>query len=465
MKHAYLLASLLAALALPLKAESLDLAGLRADEVALWVGRVGSPDVLAEHRADVAVNPASTMKLVTSFAALETLGPAWRWHSDLLASAPIVGDTLQGDLVWLGRGDPLFDLPALDALLGELRLRGVTRISGRLVLDKGAFSGSGSADDFDADAERAFAVAPDTHLTHLKVAWLHYYNEGGAARVVLEPALSGVTLLSELSDGGDRGESRCGDVRRRVEIRQQGSQIRVSGSLPRVCDGASSFVNVLSADDYAAQAFAARWARLGGLGPAGFAVGRTPVDARRLARYSSPPLVQALAAINQYSNNTMARSLFLTLGAERPVSGDTIADARRVVGQVLAANSLDGQGLVLENGAGLSRRERVSARELGELLRAAARSPYAAEFIASLPVAGASGTLKQRLGQWGPRLRLKTGTLSGVRALAGYWLAPDGERLAIVAIINSSRASELQPNLDALLDGVLARYARIAAAS
>ncbi|RQW23899.1 D-alanyl-D-alanine carboxypeptidase/D-alanyl-D-alanine-endopeptidase [Rhodobacteraceae bacterium CH30] len=460
MKRCLLLVLLCGAMGAPLAAALPDLAGLQENEVALWVGKVGSGDVLAEHRADVALNPASTMKLVTSFAALETLGPQWRWQSTLLSAAPLVGDTLQGDVYWQGRGDPLFDLAALDQLLGELRLRGVRRINGRLLLDKGAFATTGSAEDFEADAERAFAVAPDTHLTHLKVAWLHYYNDGAGTRVVLEPALPGVTLASDLSNAGETGRA-CADVRRHVSVRQQGNQIRVSGALPRACDGASSFVNVLSAEDYARQAFAARWARLGGEGPQGFGVAATPPEARTLALYRSPPLVQALSAINPYSNNTMARSLFLTLGAERPLTGDTVADATQVVRQVLAKNALDAQTLVLENGSGLSRRERISARALGELLRVAARGPYAGEFIASLPVAGESGTLKTRLGQWGPRLRLKTGTLAGVRALAGYWLAPDGERLAIVAIINSPRSGQLLPNLDALLDGVLASYAGV----
>ncbi len=230
-------------------------------DVALWVGRARSGETLLENRADAPMNPASTMKLVTAFAALDTLGPDYRWKSSLRSGAPLTGGVLQGDLWWVGEGDPAFDLAALDALLDGLRLRGIRKVSGELLLDRSAFARIAGADGFERDAQRVFTVAPDTHLVGHKVAWLHFYNDGAGARAALVPALPGVTLKASLSDAGETAAA-CGDVRRFVSITSEGDTLSVSGELPRACDGASRFVNLLSAPAFAAQAFAARWARL-----------------------------------------------------------------------------------------------------------------------------------------------------------------------------------------------------------
>jgi D-alanyl-D-alanine carboxypeptidase/D-alanyl-D-alanine-endopeptidase (penicillin-binding protein 4) len=169
----------------------------------------------------------------------------------------------------------------------------------------------------------------------------------------------------------------CPDVRQWVRISQQGSQIEVSGKLPAACDGSQAYVNVLEQNDFAAQSFAALWAELGGSGPQGMALGSAPANARTLAQYQSEPLTVALNDINKYSNNTMARTVYLTLGREDGSSGDTPADAQHAVRRLLAEQHISDEALVLENGCGLSRRERVSARLLGQVLLNAARGPMA----------------------------------------------------------------------------------------
>ncbi len=433
-----------------------NLGVLRADEVALWAAPVEGRTVFDEYRADAAMNPASTMKLVTSWAALNRLGPGYRWRSELKSTAVLENGVLRGDLYWIGRGDPRFDSARLTELLRQLRLRGVQRIDGRLLLDKRAFSRISSADGFGGDAERVFSVPPDTHLSNLKVAWLRYFYEQGRPQVVLDPPLPGFRVDNSLQPGV---ASRCDDVRDFVTVGISGGSIRVSGKLPPACDGGASYVNVLDNDGFATQSFAAIWQTLGGEGPHGSGVAATPDDARVLVRQESDALPQVLSDINKFSNNTMARSLWLTLGAENRRSGDTVADADASVHALLHERGINDHALLLENGAGLSRRERISARQLGAILLDAARGPYAAEFIASLPLASEDGTLRRRFAAQGPRLRLKTGTLDDTRALAGYWQAPSGQRLAIVALLNSSRAAQLQGALDALVGEVVERYA------
>lgn len=433
-----------------------NLGALRADEVALWAAPVEGRTVFDEHRADAAMNPASTMKLVTAWAALNRLGPGYRWRSELKSNAVLENGVLRGDLYWIGRGDPRFDSARLTELLRQLRLRGVQRIDGQLLLDKRAFSRISSADGFGGDAERVFSVPPDTHLSNLKVAWLRYFYEQGRPQVVLDPPLPGFAVDNQLQAGS---AANCGDVRDYATVSVSSNRIRVSGKLPLACDGSSSYVNVLDNDGFAVQSFAATWQMLGGEGPRGSGVAATPDNARLLVRQESDALSQVLNDINKFSNNTMARSLWLTLGAENPHSGDTVADAQLAVHSLLLERGIAAEPLQLENGAGLSRRERISARQLGAILLDAARGPYAAEFIASLPLASEDGTLRRRFAELGPRLRLKTGTLGDTRALAGYWQAPSGQRLAIVALLNSTRAAQLQGALDALVGEVVERYA------
>lgn len=437
-------------------AAAANLVAFRNEEITLWAAPVEGQGVFDEYHADVAMNPASTMKLLTGWAALNQLGPGYRWRTELKTTAPLQDGVLRGDVYWIGNGDPRFDNARLTELLRQLRLRGVRRIEGKLLLDKRAFSRISSADGFDSDAERVFSVPPDTHLSNLKVAWLRYFHDQGRPQVVLDPPLPGFRVDNRLQPGAD--VAACGDVRERVNASINGDVIRVSGNLPAACDGSASYLNVLDSDGYAGQSFAAIWQALGGEGPFGTAQAATPETARLLLRQDSDPLVQALADINKFSNNTMARNLWLTLGAQQPRSGDTVADAEQAVRSQLQSHGISDAALVLENGAGLSRRERISARQLGAVLLDAARGPYAAEFIASLPLGSEDGTLRRRFAALGPRLRLKTGTLGNARALAGYWQAPGGQRLALVVLVNSARAGQLQPAIDSVVAELVERY-------
>jgi D-alanyl-D-alanine carboxypeptidase/D-alanyl-D-alanine-endopeptidase (penicillin-binding protein 4) len=430
-------------------------AGFRADEVAIWAAPVEGDTVFDTWRADVPVNPASTMKLLTSWAALNRLGPNFRWKTEFKSDAPLENGVLRGDLYWVGRGDPRLDSPRLAEMLRQLRLRGVQRIEGRLLLDKHAYSNIGSAEGFGGDADRVFTVPPDTHLLNLKVAWLRYGFDAGKPIVQLDPPLPAMTLDNQLQAGGSAS---CGDVRQHVRVEASDSRIRVSGKLPPSCDGAASYVNVLDINSFAGQSFTALWRSLGGQGPASLGVANAPAGARTLLQQESDPLGAVLMDMNKFSNNTMARSVLLALGMQQPQSGDTLQDSVQQVRSLLQSKGLAADKLVLENGAGLSRRERVSTRLLGEVLRDAARGPYGPELAATLPLAGEDGTLRKRLGSFAGSLRMKTGTLDDTRALAGYWQAPTGQRLVIVAVVNSPRASELTPALDAAVGDVIRRY-------
>jgi D-alanyl-D-alanine carboxypeptidase/D-alanyl-D-alanine-endopeptidase (penicillin-binding protein 4) len=187
--------------------------------------------------------------------------------------------------------------------------------------------------------------------------------------------------------------------------------------------------------------------------------GTAAPDAKLVASVQSPTLSEVVRDINKFSNNVMARQLFLTLGAVGAGAPASTEKTARVIRQWLAGKELSFPELVLENGSGLSRVERISAKSLGELLLAAYHSPVMPELMASMPLVAVDGTMKKRLSgaEVAGQAHIKTGSLSGVRAIAGYVLDSHGRRVVVVFIVNHANAGNAQPVQDALLKWVHAR--------
>ncbi|MDO4879309.1 MAG: D-alanyl-D-alanine carboxypeptidase/D-alanyl-D-alanine-endopeptidase [Neisseria sp.] len=455
-KPASRLIALLAALSAALPAAALDLGSIREDEVAVYVQDLQTGRVLAEHRADVPVNPASTMKLVTAFAALRALGGGFRWLTEFKSDGRLRPDgLLEGDLYWVGSGDPVFDQHDLLEMQAQLRDNGVKRIGGRLAFDRGVWTHTGTAADFTDDADQAFATAPDPQMLSYKVVWLTLGrdNATGAATIQTSPPLPGIPLhnLARFS----RSTAPCPKPRKFVWGQYRDGVLTVRGNVPPSCAGKTVYVNMLDIRDFSRLSFVNQWQAGGGSIGDGLAVGGTPPKARTLASVYSKPLRDVLADMNKHSNNLIARTVFLTLG-ER-ASGGGVQNPAAAVRRQLQDAGINTAPLVLENGSGLSRQERLSARMLGHMLQKAYRSPFRTAFINTLPIAGTDGTLKNRFKTIGLPLRLKTGTLKNVRALAGYYLGGNGRPpLAVVVIINSERADKLLGEMDRLVERLVA---------
>jgi D-alanyl-D-alanine carboxypeptidase/D-alanyl-D-alanine-endopeptidase (penicillin-binding protein 4) len=184
--------------------------------------------------------------------------------------------------------------------------------------------------------------------------------------------------------------------------------------------------------------------------------GRAPAGAAPLATRKSAPLYDAVRDINKLSNNVMARQLFLTLATSAYPPPATTAHAAEAVRSSLAKHGLRFPELRMENGSGLSRRERISAKSMSELLLAADKSRVRADYESSLAVAATDGTVRKRFGDddVADQALLKTGTLEGVRALAGYVLGRGGKRYVVVCFVNHASAARAQPALDLLVETV-----------
>ena len=429
--------------------QALKEAGISQRSVSVVVQAVDSGQPLIRHNAQAAMNPASTMKLLTTYAALDLLGPAYTWKTEALSSARPVNGVLSGNLYLRGSGDPRLSLEQFWLLLRQLRARGITRIDGDLVLDRSAFAlPPHDPAAFDNEPLRPYNAGPDALLVNLKSLSLTLSPDAAQkiVNIIAETPSDELRIDNRLTLTQDA----CGDWRDRFKAKNTGDSIELSGTFSINCGNKALHLAPWPADAQVERLFRALWRELGGTLNGALREGSTPTGAHSLAVHESPALGEIVRDINKYSNNVMARQLFLTLAGERPA---TYAGARRQIETWLAGKGLKTAELVLDNGSGLSRKERISADALSKLLLAAWKSPVMPELMSSLPLAGIDGTLKKRLGNSAAsgRAHLKTGYLEGVRAIAGYVLDKNDKRWVVVFLINDAKSQHGKPAMDALL--------------
>jgi D-alanyl-D-alanine carboxypeptidase/D-alanyl-D-alanine-endopeptidase (penicillin-binding protein 4) len=417
------------------------------------VGPKGQP--LLSIGADRSINPASVMKLVTTYAALDLLGPEHRWQTGFYSKAPVLRGVLQGDLYVRGGGDPKWVLERIQADFAALQNQGVRAIAGDLVLDHSGFAVPAQAPgDFDGEHLRPYNVTPDALLVNFKSVLMHFTPdpEAGVARVRSEPPLMGLQVDAEvpLTTGS------CVDWRLRLQADfSDPNAIRLLGSYAQKCGEQVWPVAYQDPSSYAARALEGLWRQGGGVLSGRVRSGTTPTDARRLWTADSLPLSDIMADVNQFSNNVMAQQVFLSLAAPTEVA--QFERSREVLGRWWTRTF--GQKVaapVVDNGSGLSRQERVTPQALLHLLRHAAQHPEALTFQRSLAVAGVNGTTR-RLAQRpnslaNGRAWLKTGTLRDVAGIAGYVDTRSGQRLVVIAFIHHERANQGRAALDAVLE-------------
>ncbi len=440
-------------------AQALARAGIPETSAAVYVHEIGAGQPILTHGAERPLNPASTMKLVTTYAALEMLGPAYAWNTEVYATGSLLQDTLMGDLILKGYGDPKFTQEDFWLLLKNLRARGIREIRGNLVLDHSYFDATGyDPARFDDQPTRPYNTGPDALLVNFKAVTLLFVPDRDArtVKILAEPALPQLTVVNNLT----LTNGACGDWVARLKLEAQGNgdaaRLAFNGAYAPDCGEKTRSFSVLGHRQYLGGLFVQLWKELGGMFTGSVRYGEVPPDARLLASAKSQSLSEIVRSINKFSNNVMARQLFLTLGAAGADPPATFDKANQSIRLWLSGKGLSFPELVIENGSGLSRIERISARNLGQLLLSAFRSPAMPELMASLPLAAVDGTMKKRLNGAGVsgQAHIKTGSLEGVRAIAGYVLNNRGQRIVVVFIVNHPNAGNAQPVQDALLNWV-----------
>jgi D-alanyl-D-alanine carboxypeptidase/D-alanyl-D-alanine-endopeptidase (penicillin-binding protein 4) len=415
--------------------------------LSIYVREVGREQPMVSFNSDVPRNPASTMKVLTTYAALEILGPAYSWQTRAYATGPIEGGTLKGDLVLVGGGDPFMTADRWWSFASGLRQTGISRVAGNVVIDNSYFAPQGEDRSlFDNRPYRTYNVLPDALLVNFQTVALNMVPDAasGTVRASVNPWPANLTVDNHirLSRGACRRGS--GTVVIGMPDGPNGRQINLSGQYASGCGQLSVNRAVMRAPEFAYGTFRAFWQQAGGVIDGDLRVGTVPGDARLLYTHESLTLAEVIRLVNKFSSNVMARQLFLTLAAEKVGVPATAAGGQQVLKEFLAGKNISIPGLVVENGSGLSRNSRITAVGLAEILEAAHRSQYMPEFAASLPLSATDGTLRKRFQapEMQGRLRMKTGSLEDVSALAGFVNSASGRTFVAVVILNHSTADE-----------------------
>jgi serine-type D-Ala-D-Ala carboxypeptidase/endopeptidase (penicillin-binding protein 4) len=444
----------LASLPPPLRS-ALRATGLPASSFAVVVQPLNRGGVQFALNDAAPMSPASTMKLVTTYAALELLGPAYRWRTESFAAGPLHDDVLEGDLVIRGGGDPKLVVENLWSFVQRIRAYGVREVRGDVVLDRSAFANEPHDPAlFDGEPLRAYNTGPDALLLNFKTLEVTFVPDpdSGRARVAVMPPVARMTWPTTVmtSDGP------CTNWRAQLQLDFSAPLEPVfRGAFPRSCGEQAWHISLLDHISYFGAVFRALWEASGGVIGGGIREGTVPTAARLITTQMSPPLSEVIRDINKFSNNVMARQVFLTLGSATSSELPNAERANQAVRAWLTTRGFAMPELVLENGSGLSRNERVSARSLARLLAAAFEGPLMPEFVASLPIAGVDGTLLNRR-RFATAAHIKGGMLEGVRAIAGYVQATSGRRYVVVVIVNNPRAPLAESFQDAVVEWVLA---------
>jgi D-alanyl-D-alanine carboxypeptidase/D-alanyl-D-alanine-endopeptidase (penicillin-binding protein 4) len=433
---------------------ALQRARLPEDAMSVVVRELGSSRTVLTLQAERSGNPASLTKLLTTYAALDRLGPGWTWATPVWMLGPLKEGVLDGSVVIKGSGDPKLVVERVWLMLRRLQQLGVQEIRGDIVLDGSAFTvPEGSAADFDGDATRPYNVRPAALLLNYKAVNYTFVPDAaaGVARVLAEPALAGTAVdrTVPLLAGA------CNDWRTALKA-NFGDSVRFAGGYPTACGEQAWAVADLQPASYNARLIEALWKAMGGRLGGSVRDGLAPTDTPPSFELRSPPLAEVVRDINKFSNNVMAQQLFFTLGAAAQAGTPATADSAREALRGWMTDKLGElpPGLVIDNGSGLSRETRISAQTLARLLTLAFDSPVMPEFMASLPIAGIDGTMRRSRATAG-RAHLKTGSLRDVAAVAGYVISDSGRRYVLVALLQHPNANAGRPALDALLQWVM----------
>lgn len=443
--------------------KALRAAHVPARSMSVAVLDAGSGEPLMMYRADQALNPASVMKLVTTYAALDKLGPGFTWTTRWSAYGQMQGSVLQGNVVIRGGGDPKLVVERLVPMLQAVRSRGISRINGDIILDRRHFAlGGADPAEFDGEPLRPYNATPDALLINFKSLVMTFTPDAaaGVARVSIEPPMEGLESQWQvpLVDGD------CGDWRGQLRAGlTDPERLRFEGRYASSCGERIWPTAYADPTRHAERAIAGLWKQQGGQlsgkvrewSSADEAI--TQQKPLWQASFDSLPLREIIRDINKFSNNVMARQLMLTLGVQleaQQATQDTLAAGQSALSKWWKSRWPRLPEPIIENGSGLSRKERIRPDALAQMLMSAWRSPLGAVLQESLPIAGTDPTLKSYTRtqvDLSGRAFLKTGTLRDVVAVAGYVDTDKGKRV-VVAIINHPNANAARPAIDSLLN-------------
>jgi serine-type D-Ala-D-Ala carboxypeptidase/endopeptidase (penicillin-binding protein 4) len=435
-------------------------AGLPEEALAFVAYPLHQPEQLISIQQQEAMQPASTMKLVTSIVALERLGPGYRGKTLLLAYETPQAQMSQ-PLVLKGLASMDFNQQELWSLLQQAYDQGIRQIPA-IEIDRSFFTPARPeplAMPFDETPREYYNLQPDALFLQRNMLSIKLTSTASQISGQISPMLQDLALVTTEAKLTETGCDQWYPDPTQLAFRRQPDEIQLvlQGSFATHCEK-RHYLQLVNRVDFSRLLLQQLWQQISG--QADIPViekGKTQASVV-IAQHQSRALAEVLRDINKSSDNAITRQLYLTLGANQPnpIYPTTAEAAAHQVRQFISQHGLDPTSLVLENGSGLSRTERISPELMAALLHHAYQAPYQMELIASMPLSGVDGTLKRRLNQPATKgkARLKTGTLRNVTALAGYVTDQSGRTWVVASFINDPKSARGKPVLDYLIEWI-----------
>lgn len=440
-------------------AQAIRANGFTTKGMSIFVQGVHDKRPLLHFQSSVARNPASVMKLITTAVSLDQLGPGYKWKTEVYTDKGVVNGTSDGNVYIKGYGDPFMTPEHFWRFLRDLQEKGLKHIKGDIILDTSYFRPP--LEDpaaFDNKPFRAYNVTPTALLINFQAIRFTFdpQSQNHRPKITLFPTVDNMKLINQvnLTNGP------CGNWQYKMKLsvaQKKQQEVMLRGKFPKSCGKKDYYRVINQGPDYVGGIFRLIWTQLGGSLGGKFRSGRLHPSADLYHTHYSLPLGDLVRGINKYSNNVMTRQVLFTLGAENKSVPGTQTKGKTVIREWLAQHHLLSKKMVMDNGAGLSRRSRVTATQLGELLITVFQKPFMPEFISSLPISSVDGTMSHRINSAPGNIHMKTGILDYVRTQAGYVLSRRGKRYAVVMLHNHPRAhtSAAERIQDILLEWVL----------
>lgn len=409
------------------------------DSLSLYIVDLDHDHPLLELNPDTPRHPASTIKLLTTYAGLAILGPDYKWETRFYLDGDLSKGTLRGNLVFQGGGDPFLTRENFWHMLHALQLRGLQNITGDLIIDDSLFEDeTGTTADFDNRPYSVYNTFPDAALVNFQAQEFVILPQKNSVLVYADPPAQNLQIRNNLQVVSGNCYSAGTGVNMSTSL--QGSQIiaTFSGKYPSTCGEQVLLRSIIPNDMYIFGVFKSLWEEMGGSIGGSYRRAAPALPDKPFYLELSKPLSEIVTYINKFSNNVMARQLFLTIGQIQKGTPGTKQSAAEAIKEWLVSAGISAPDLVLDNGSGLSRDTRISARTMAALLQYAWYSPLQPEFLSTFPIAGLDGTMRKRLNGKIPEgnIRIKTGLIRNVRSMAGYIYSKHNRHYVIVSLQN-----------------------------
>lgn len=439
----FLLATLLSSLLPTIFALEITIPADLKDNVAISIHEAGSNKSVYSYRDMTPMLIASNMKLVTSYVALKALSPSFRWQTQIAYSGTISGDQLNGNLYFIGSGDPTINTDTIYRLLESINTLGVKKINGDVIIDDHIFNSNVTSSELYPEPLASYSADPAGLIINSNLSALTVRIKNN--QVNLNPDFKSYKIINKLTVSQQKYN--CKDPSDYFSASKINDKtIQITGQIPKSCNNKQLPIYLLSNHNYDSYIIkrSIRNQNLEFTGDIRFAPAPRSGLVTVTSNYS-PELSAIITDMNLQSNNLYAKTLFLSAGAYKTNNQNTYHDARQYYLSTLA-NNFDFTELAagLENGSGLSRSEKMTTAHMNQLLDVIYNGPYQQIILNSLPSPGKDGTLQREFPAFANQFYAKTGSLSDTKAYSGYFFSPNGKKYSLSLVANNINQTQLQ---------------------